>query len=70
MSTPDFIIFPVNDTTGKVYVNSMAAARFIKYDWGDAGPLESIHLCSFTCQEKYIDDLKHEAAHLVIEDRR
>ncbi len=69
MTKPDFIIENSGDGI-KVTVNTLPAARFIKYDWGDAGPLDDIlgSVCGF--REKYVRALKADAAHLVIDDRR
>ncbi len=69
MAKPDFIIQNGDDGI-KVTVNTLGAARFMKYDWGDAGPLDDIlgSTCGFMA--KYVDDLKVDAAHLVIDDRR
>ncbi len=71
MSTPDFTITKsTSSCSGKVTVNTQTAAEFIKYNWGDAAPVESILGSEFDALNRYIDELKEDAARLVFDDQR
>ncbi len=71
MSTPDFTITKsTSDCSGKVTVNTLAAAEFMKYKWGDAGPLESILSSTSDVLNQYIEALKRDANRLIFSDKR